>query len=305
MPMRRNLLNLVLAAGVATLGAIAWFGQNKPEQKAMLTALTPAEVQKIAIEHAGEPTIQLERRGPTWHLVQPVDARADGYTADSIAALAATPVESTVESAAKRAELGLEPPAFWVTLNDERIGFGGEEPLRHQRYVLHGDAVALIEPPAGAALDDDWTDLVARELLPPGAPIRRIVLPELVAEKNAEGKWTAPGHDDIPPDRLQTLATAWKAARANWTSAADPGDADKPVARIELEQGPIVELHIVSQSPQLVLADTRLGVRYTLGGESARDLLNLPVPPASPASDAAAPPGGPPAPATPPASPKR
>jgi hypothetical protein len=184
----------------------------------------------------------------------------------------------------------LVPPRFSLTLNDVKIDFGGAEPLNYRRYVEVGGKIDLIDDPPASALDADYSDLVAKSLLPPGAEIAAVTVPGLKVTRSADGKgWTAdPADPKAGSDELQKFADDWSNARALW-NAATPADA-KPVANpqtvvLTLKDGGSLSFNIVGRDPQLVLERADLKVQYDLAKSDADKLLKLPEPPPPPATE--------------------
>ena len=143
--MNRNHLNLGLLVAVAGLGTAAWLGQKPDEEKKPpLTALTPSMVQTIALEHPGSPTIRLAKQDGQWAITEPVKAAADPFEVNALVGLSDTSVQMKLDSGDLK-ELGLVPARYRITINDQTIDFGGEEPLKYRRYVrVNEKELALI-----------------------------------------------------------------------------------------------------------------------------------------------------------------
>ena len=180
--MSRSRLNGVLLALAAGLAVAVWFASRKEPPGPPLTALKPEAVTRVVIEHPGVPAIRLEKQDGKWAFTAPVQAFVDEFEINALVSLADKETQEKLETA-KLAELELEPPKYTITLNDVTIAFGGVEPLNYNRYVKVGDAVWLIEDPPSAALDKDFADLVAKNLLPPGAQVERVELKKLTLAK--------------------------------------------------------------------------------------------------------------------------
>lgn len=298
--MNRNYLNLGLLVAVAGLGTAAWLGQKPDEEKKPpLTALTPSMVQTIALEHPGSPTIRLAKQDGQWAITEPVKAAADPFEVSALVGLSDTGVQMKLDSGDLK-ELGLVPARYRITINDQTIDFGGEEPLKYRRYVrVNEKDLALIADPGSAAFDADYSDLVAKDLVPAGAAIRRIVVPGLTLEKSADGAWTSPDHAEAKADQLKAIADAWASAKALFNASLQPEDAQGEAATLTLADGRTLSFTIAARDPQLVLARADLGVRYTLSRTDVDTLLQLPAPkPADAApADTAAPPATPATPA--------
>ncbi len=298
--MKRLQLNAALLAVVVALAILVWFAQKKENKKAPLTSLAPATVDRIAIEYPGAPAIRLSKQNQAWVMTAPVKAEVDPFEVNALVGLADTGVQGKLDNADPK-QLGLDPAAYRITLNDLDIAFGGEEPLKYRRYVRVGKELpVLINDPSSAALDRDYSDLVAKNLLPAGAEITRIAAPGLSMEKTADGAWTSPDHPQAKRDQLLALAAAWKDAKSMWNAAIVPDDlkAEPVTVTVSLADGRTLGFRLVARDPQLVLASPDLGVRYTLAKTDVDRLLNLDKPATT--APAAAPPSPQPT-ATPPA----
>lgn len=278
--MSRAKLNIAMVGVLAGLGAVVWFTREKPEVLPPLTTLTAETLQQIAIEHPGAPAIKLEKQGEQWQLVAPVKAPADPLEVAGIVALASSSVERSLPlTDVKLAELGLEPPEYTVTFNDQVLGFGADEPIQARRYLKTADHVALIPDPPKETLDADFSELVAKTLLPEGAKIVRIEVPGLTVSRNAEGQWTADTQPGASAEKLQAFVDSWSKARAMWNAAIpdggkDLGEAGGQPIRIVLEDGE-VQLRLAAHEPQLLIDRPDFGVRYSVSKAEEASLLTL------------------------------
>ncbi|MGQ0700653.1 MAG: DUF4340 domain-containing protein [Panacagrimonas sp.] len=277
--MKRSHLNLVLLAAVAGLGAAVWFGEKKEEKGPPLTALKQDAITRIAVEHPGKPAIRLEKKDGKWNLTEPVKGPTDPFEVNGILSLAELEVKSKLDSGVNKAELELEPPKYSVTLDDVRIDLGGAEPIKFRRYVKSGDMIGLVDDPPSAALDADFSDLVAKTLVPESAALTKIELPGLLLEKNADGAWTSPQQGEATPAQVAALAEGWKNARALWNAADPPEGSKGDEVKLTLADGQVIALIAQARDPQLILARKEMGVRYTLSKLMAQELFEIPNPP--------------------------
>ncbi|SFF25038.1 protein of unknown function [Fontimonas thermophila] len=284
--MKRVHLNLALAVVVVGLALAAWLGRAKPETLPPLTPLAENDLKTITIAHPDAPVIKLEKQDGEWRLVEPVKAPTDPFEVSSLVGLAKLEVKRSLPlTEVSLAELKLDPPRYTVTLNDQVLAFGDSEPLEYRRYIKTGDRVALVSDPPSAALDADYSDLVAKELLPKNAEIRRIEVPGLTVRRSDDGaSWVAEGQADVAAERLQRFVDAWKNARAMWNARrpSDAGDSGE-VVKLTLADGDVL-LRIVARDPQLQIDRPDYGVRYTLSKTDVDKLLKLPDPPPAPAA---------------------
>lgn len=279
--MNRARLNLVLLVVAAGLGTGVYFAQRGEPPGPPLTPYKPDAITRVALEHPGAPAIRLEKQDGRWRLTEPVQAEADEFEINALIGLADRATQLKLEGGAPK-DLGLEPPNFTLTLDDRAIGFGGTEPLEYRRYVKTADGLFLIEDPPGAALDAEYADLVAKDLLPKDAAIERIEVPGLVLAQDADGKWAVtPPDPKATADAMQKLADGWKGARSMWNEMARGGKAGGELAKVTLKGGATREFTIVQRDPQLHLQRADLGVTFVLSRTLVDELLKLQEPPAA------------------------
>lgn len=286
--MNRLHLNLALLGTAVGLGALLYFTREVPEQGPPLTTLSETTLQQVRIEHPGRPAIVLQRKDGTWQLTAPVTARADPMEVSSITQLVGMPARRSLAVAdVQLSELKLDPPLYRVYLDDTVLEIGDREPLEHRRYIRVGDRVALTDEPPSAALDADYADLVAKELLPPDAHIVRIEVPGLTLARTADGQgWTSmPEQPQAGADDMQRFVDAWASARAMWNAAAlpDAPDAGEPIVIVTRDGR--LDLRLLAREPQLVIENRALGIRYVLSRALEGELLRLPTPAAGTADD--------------------
>ena len=289
--MQRQKLNLVLALAAVALGAAVFFSQKKEEKGTPLTPLTGATLNHVIIEHPGSPAIVLSKHDARWQLDAPVKAEADPFETNAFAALATQEVKTTLDSAqVALKDLGLDPPAYSVTLNDQKIAFGGVEPIQSRRYLLANGKVALVDDPGSAALDADYSDLVSKALLPENAEIQSISIPGQSIARAADGKgWTlTPDHADVGADARQKFVDCWKTVHAMWNAALPKDSAKGDQITVTLKDGSALKLIVVARDPQFVIARPELGVSYTLSKQLVDQLLKLPEAPKVEAKPSAA-----------------
>lgn len=276
--MKRNALNLVLAVILAGLGIGVYFSQKKPEAGPPLTALKSDAVTHIVIDHPGSPAIELSKRDGKWFIDAPVKAECDEFEINALIELASKEVKLKIEGA-KLAELGLDPPGYTIKLNDQVIAFGGQEPIEYRRYVKVGPVVGLIEDPPSAALDKDYSDLVAKSLFPSGSEIEQVELKGLTLTKGADGKWAlAPADPKAGADQMQKMADGWKNARSMWNEfVADPSKVTGDPVKITLKGGAVRNFIVAATDPQLKLYRPDAGINYVLSKALADELLKLPA----------------------------
>lgn len=278
--MNRARLNLVLLAVAAGLGVAVYLAQRAEPAGPPLTPYQADAVTRIALEHPDAPAIRLEKQDGRWRLTEPVAAEADEFEVNALVGLADRETRLKLEGGALK-DLGLDPPSYTLTLNDRAIAFGGVEPLEFRRYVKTADGAFLIEDPPSAALDREYADLVAKDLLPKDAELERIEVPGLALAKGADGKWSAaPAGPKATADAMQKLADGWKGARSMWNEMSRDAKVAGDRVKITLKGGEAREFVIVARDPQFKLHRADLGVTFVLSRTLVDELLELPEPPA-------------------------
>ncbi len=315
--MKQKTLNLVLAVAATGLVSLAVFQRRSEEAAATaavkkgepLTPLRSADVDHIAIRHPGAAEILLEKKEGRWRMVAPVQAAADTVEVGKVLALATAKTQGKLEIAKiRRPDLGLEPPAYSVSLNDTSIAIGGVEALKYARYVevdagAPDDRIAMIDDVSESATDADYSDLLAKTLLPQNADIVRIEVPGLGVSRTGNGGWTAqPATTDATSDALQTFVDLWREARSVSNEALPAGkDAARPeTATVRLADGSAYTFLILGRGKQVQLARADLKLRYVMPETDAERLLKLPhLKPPKPAKSETPTAGGPSAATTP------
>lgn len=277
--MKRSHLNLALLVVAGGLGAAVWFSQEKEEKGPPLTALKQDSITRLAVEHPGQPAIRLEKKDGRWRLTEPVQADTDPYEVKGILSLAELELKTRLDAGVNRKELELDPPQYVVTLDDTRIALGGAEPIKYRRYVATGEVVGLVDDPPSAALDADFSDLIAKAIVPEGAELKQIELPGLTLSRKPDGSWSSPQHAEAKAAQLAQLAESWKNARAMWNAADPPEGSSGDAVKLGLADGRAIDLVVQARDPQLVLARKDLRVRYTLSKALVDELFKLPEPP--------------------------
>ena len=196
---------------------------------------------------AGVDHIELVRQGESWQLLEPLDDIADqDHVRNLIADLDALQVEEFLDDPPPAAELGLEPPAYQVTIlrsaggDPIRLGFGasrerdGRTQIACRRnaddlfWVDNRAATRLAKAPVRwrstkVAAFDTWD----AERLAITSGDRSVTL------ERKEGMWTAPGGGEVEYGAVQDRLAALAALEAVDFDLIDPGT--PPAGTVELE----------------------------------------------------------------------
>jgi len=283
--MQRATLNLLMAAALLALGALAWFKPGAGEPPAPLAFGALEGLAELRVERPDAPGFTLARGADgRWSLTVPFAAPADPVLVEALLEQlrgaqrhAAYPVASVT-----LAELGLEPPALTLALGTERYEFGATEPLNYRRYLRHGDQVLLVDELLHFRLSQNAANFADRRLLPEGAEPVGFTLPGRRLDL-LDGRWVvAPAEPAVSADAPLALAAAWRAQRADRVV---PRAAGAVQARLEVRlRGTATPLHfeVLTAGQGLRLARPDLGLEYAVPEGARAALLEL-APTAAPA----------------------
>lgn len=279
---KRAVVNLALLVLVAVLAAVAYLqpGIEDDGQPERLTALTPAQVERLEIVRREGDRIALRRGESGWEIVRPIEVAANRFRVEPVLKIAQA--ESHARFTADEADLGqygLASPSVTLRLNGLELRFGDSEPIDHRRYVMIGDTVHLIEDRYFYRTRSPLSTFVSLRLLPGGADPVAISLPEFSVERDPETHWRiAPARPGVSVDALNAFVERWRRAQAIEVTAYRGEAAGAGRVRIGLEgdAGP-VEFLLVEEGPEPVLARPDIGMSYHLAEAQGGRLLDRPT----------------------------
>lgn len=278
---RRTLLNLLLIAAAVLLTALLWLDREAAPEPEPLTKLSRDAITEVRIDYPDALDLHLVRGAGGWRMTAPIAARLEDSEVMQILRLAEADVHRKYPGGElDPARIGLDEPPYTVTFATDdgrraRIELGGQSALEGNRYARVGDTVHLIAEPNMRALDAEYSNLIARDLLAEDAEIEKLELPGATLTPTGNGGWTvSPESADRGADAAQRTLRAWHAARAMWLKPADDREAVSRV-RIHLAGGGVRELAVVARKPQLILRDPALGVHYHVAANEAGPLLDM------------------------------
>lgn len=257
--LRRLWLNLALLVLVGGLGAVAWWQSSQPEtMPETLLALTRADITRVMITRepgsAKPDIIRLERQGERWRMLEPKQVEANPTRISQLFTLLDESVVASYGATGKDLQqYGLEPGQVSLALNDETLLFGMDNPVSRKRYILHAGKIKLVSEAVFGLLTGEATELVANKLVPEGRSVKSVSLPEGYNTKAAG------------------LVQNWQSADALRVEVYTE-EASKGKITLALDDGSNLELDLLSDDGELVLANIVSGVRYVLA-ESQRHYL--------------------------------
>jgi hypothetical protein len=271
------IVNLLLLIGVIGLGTYAWHKGNQPKEPSYkLSALPTADVKKIEVAPRSAPEYALEKRGKTWFLTAPIEARADQTQVQRMLdLLAATSREKLAATDLKRFDL--DPPALKVSIDGQAFSFGSTNPLSQDQYLATGDSVYLVSTYYASLVPSASDRMLTHSLFDESEKAVGFKFKDFSVEQK-DGKWTLapqPSADSERPsqDDLNRWADDWRYASSlvtqQWTGKPTPDS-----VHVKLADGKTIVFAVVRRAPELILARPDEKLQFQFSGEMTRRLLN-------------------------------
>jgi hypothetical protein len=273
----RLLLNLALLAALIGLALYAYLRPKSVEPPGLAVShVKRDEVNRILLERRGAPTIELAKLDGHWHMLTPFKTRADSLQVDRLLDIAAATSRQSLP-AGELQRYGLAPATVAVTLNDQKFAFGALNEITNEQYVASGDAVYLVAPYLGYGIPTDAARLLSHRLLAENEAPVGFDFGRWQATKDDSGNWSISGRPprtEAPsPDDLNRWADEWKLASSLAVEPHQgPRGADK--VAVTMRGGKIVAFIVLSRAPDVNLLRADENMRYRLGAEAGKRLLD-------------------------------
>ncbi len=242
-----------------------------------LTGLDPAAVGEIRIERGARGTRLTRRDGGWWidHVPEPVPA--DPEAVQALLAWVRAPVAAWIADGITRtAELGLALPEARLSFDATTLAIGADETVRGLRYVQNGERVG--------AIDGRWfntlggvAELADRRLIPEGAAIVALWLPELSVVRDLDGRWSTAPDGAWSQERLSAFITLWQTARADHLAEGELVAPGTQSVAVQLEDGRRLSFVWLPGRPQR-LTRPGSGLVHTLPERTGDALFDLRAP---------------------------
>jgi Domain of unknown function (DUF4340) len=272
---RAWIVNLLLLAGVVGLAVYAWHQGNQPKEPShKLSVLSAASIKKIEVTPRDGAGYTLEKRGETWFLTSPLDARADQTQVQRILdLLSASSKEKLAATDLKRFDL--DPPALKVAFDGQAFSFGTMNPLTQDQYLATGDGVYLVSTYYLSLVPTRADRLLSHSLFNQDEKPVSFAFKNFRVEQK-EGKWTvspeAAEKERPSQDDLNRWADDWRLASSLLTQPWS-GKPTPETVQVKLADGKRVVFMVVRKEPELILARPDEKLQFQFSGEMSRRLL--------------------------------
>lgn len=277
----RTLLNLALMAIAAVLALVIVYQPGiTPEPAAQtVTTVDSEKISRIRITRTTREPLELARHDDNWFLVSNNGLPASDFQVNALlATLQTEAMRSYPADGIDLAALGLKPPLATLALDDTEIKIGTTDALDKLRYLQVGDAIFLVTDRYQHLINADWPGFVSRKLLPADARISKLKLPQATLSPGTGNQWQkTPVTTPADTASLQTLIDNWQQASATYIRRYQPSGNGETVAVTLSGNTATLTFHIVTRTPELVLARPDLGIQYHLQGDLDKALLATPA----------------------------
>lgn len=272
----RTGLNIALVAVVAALAALSYFKPGTPRPAATVRAIDikPGAVKEIRIAAAGQKTTDLKFGSFGWQITTPFTLPADPNLVKTLLDYLDVPSRDHFPAAGRDlAQYGLDKPKAELWLNGSEYRFGGFQPVSNEQYVLAGGTIHLVDGALFYRIAHDPYWWIDKGLLPPGAHITALQLPDATLTRDKNGIWQlSPADPKVSADDIQRFIDAWQENLAISVAPIGKGAPQGEVAVSIAGQKAPLRFAILKDPDFLVLARPDLGLQYDLD-ESLKDTL--------------------------------
>lgn len=221
----RYLINLTLILLAITL---YWFNNqsDSPSTNINISPISSHDIDHILIERADRDSIIIKRRNDEWHLMSPLQARANPTRVRLILSLLNTPSikQLTITPDIELSQYDIAANSTALTLNESKFIFGGVETLSKNRYILADQTLHLVNDQIAPLLNANATSFVDNRLLSKKVKISKLDIPyydltnqafdgnQRILIENKNGQWVS--QPNIDADSLLKLIDNWQYSHA-------------------------------------------------------------------------------------------
>jgi hypothetical protein len=271
------IVNVLLLIGVVGLGTYAWQKAGQPREPTYkLSTLQTTAVKRIEVAPRSTPGYTLEKRGETWFLIAPLEARADqNQVRRMLDLLSATSKEKLAATDLKRFDL--DPAGLKVTMDGQTFSFGTTNPLTRDQYLASGDSVYLVSTYYASLVPSGSDRVLTHSLFNESEKAVGFQFKGFSVEQK-DGKWTLapqPAAEQERPsqDDLNRWADDWRFASSLVTQPW-AGKPTSDTVLVKLSDGKSIVLNVVRREPELIIARPDEKLQFQFSGEMTRRLLN-------------------------------
>ncbi len=271
-------LNLIMLATIIALAVFLYVRpQSQDIQKYPIDSGLTEAVQNLRIVGQRQ-EIMLKRLDNQWHLLEPVQARADEKKIKKILEIL-TAYSSQRFPLTDLARFDLERPNVQLYVDGKYFGFGGFAPITNQQYVATNDYVYMISPHYALALPLNAADLINPQLLASDEIPVRFELNHLTVELQNQN-WLPtmqPINEALDEEIIKRWIQLWQTADATklvlkHEIGSEFAETDR--IKIILQDQREINLRILRNEAAVIFLRVNEGIGYHLPLDVGRQLLD-------------------------------
>lgn len=270
--MRSHLLiNTLMLIFAIILGTFLFFDEVEQNGVKKLSDINADNINEITITHNIREII-LNKTDSNWQMMKPIKIAANQFRIKTLLNLLNT--RSHAQYQTKDLDLkkfGLDKPKTFISFNDFKVYFGIVNPVSKLRYVKVNNELHLIDDILYPLLSSQTGTMIARELLPAGSKINKLVLPEFTFTRDDNDLWQ--GSETISSDAVLELIHQWTHKQA---FAVHDYNKRKSLGEIQVylqNSKEPVRFTITDIDPWLIIAREDINIEYHFNLEDYDALL--------------------------------
>ena len=281
-----NLVLLVLVAGIAAF----LYLRPKPVESNVpksytLSTLDPNSFKRLSIEAPGKKPVLLEKQQGRWHLVEPVQGRADLAAVGRVLSLAIATSQDKFP-ATDLTRFGLDNPALKVRIDDQEFSFGMYHPVSGDQFIAYKDAVYVLPTMFSEGATMQPLEFLDKRPLDLNEEVAGFDFSGLEQWEKTRlsmplqnGKWkvSTPSAKPKQDELNDWFSSNWQNLQAKSVEPFTPDRETHPYFTVKLKNGKTIRFIKMQESPDLLLVREDEQLQYHFPQDIGFVILNPPV----------------------------
>jgi len=273
---KRWIVNYILLVVIAALIYASLRVDEEPvgEVPAGISELTARDIDTLEIE-SSDSLIRLIRSDSDWMIETPIDWPAHGAQVERLLGIVDIEADALGDAAGvDLAPLGLHEPVAALRFNDSRLLFGTNNNIGARRYAMIESKVYLLPDAHLPLISQGLAGIVDRHLLPQRLVAQSLQLPDFDIRRGEDNNWHSTQSPQLASADLGQLISNWQNLEASRVTRFAPGAASRHVIELQLTDGSNMEFLLISADPEIVIANTQIGLQYHFRSDYYHQLIS-------------------------------
>ena len=266
---------LIVLIAVLTVIGLSIDQPSLEMQQARISELALDDIDRIEIQ-SGDMQLRLNRAEEAWTIELPINWPAHASNVKRLLSIVNSEAAPLADAAdVDLGALGLEQPVASLRFNDTDLRFGASNNIGERRYLMIDHQIYLLPDIHLAFIAQGLPGVVDRQLLPRRYQIESIGLPELKIQRNADDQWRTLPASEYSQAQLQQLIDNWQELQASRIKPLDLGGSVPQLIEVELSDGQSIDFLLISFEPELIIANSQIGLQYHFLRDYADQLITI------------------------------